>query len=1223
MPMCFRRLSTATAVRAICAAAIALPTAAAAPLTKPGDTEKLSPPSLPAAAQAAPAAAPATPNLAGQAAASASSTQPGNSPDRAIDDSTDTRWCAASGDTPQWWQADFDTPQPLIGIDLDWEFPGKTYRYRVETSTDGKTWAVAVDAANGVKSPASHAFTGPQAAAVRSVRVHFLGADGGWGSLREVGLTPPPGTVVPPRKAGPAAGSTNGLLGDVKAPEGFTTTIFATPSQANYPVFVAATHDGTVFVSSDGNGSLGRDPDRGRIIRLRDTDGDGRADDVKRFVSDLDSPRGLVWIDDRLIVLHPPDISSFRDVDGDGHADERTLLVRGIAFDYSQRPADHTSNGLALGIDGWIYAAIGDFGFMDAEGTDGRHLQLRGGGLVRFRPDGSGIDLFARGTRNNLEAAVGPLLDMIARDNTNDGGGWDVRLHAFTGLEDHGYPRRYMHFADEIVPPLADYGGGSGTGACWIDEPWMPERWNDAAFTCDWGRGEVFRHAVRRSGAGVEADQEPFLKITRSTDLDVDALGHIYAASWRGGGFSWAGPDIGFVARVTPAGRHDVVKLPDLDRAAVPELIGLLRGPSHRLRLEAQRAILRRGLTEQAAGDLETLAADASARVASRVAAIFTLALGRRAATVPTLVRLAADPVVAAWAVRASGDLAAAGIPVPQDALVAALATSDPRVRKEAVVALVRTASDAAAAPLLAATADADRLVAHTAVEGLVRLARSREPAVLAACAAAIDSATTPPTVHRSAARLLGELHGAAAVDLVMARLAAEPQPERRANLTWAAARLFRRESAWKGDGWGTRPDTRGPYYAAEEWEASPRLLAAIISGLARASDTERPALARALGLHRLPAPAVIDALLAGPAGGSAVVSFLDAAGGTPPDKAVPAIAAAATATSTPLPERRAAIRVLATVASPAAAAALVDACAALPVDGAGGQESAATRLTVGVSPAALQHLDTVLSAATTSPAHAAVVDEILLGVAGCAGAKSSVRGSASARLEAEWARDPARRLELVAASVRAGSRVLAPRLVDAAEQDADQPLRSAAREALTSLGIDARKIREIAADTGPKVAARKPADVLTLVDERRGDRAVGAELFVAKKCNACHAAGADSAGLGPSLANAAGIYNRKQLAEAVLLPNTSIAQGFATTVLTLDDGRQLTGFVTSEAADLVKLRDAQGVEHAIAKPTIEARTKLPTSVMPEGLVADLTIAQFASLLDYIEAIGK
>ena len=354
------------------------------------------------------------------------------------------------------------------------------------------------------------------------------------------------------------------LLAEVKAPAGFTATIFATPAQANYPVFVAATADGTLFVSSDGNGSLGRDPGRGRILRLRDADGDGIADEVKEFVKRLDSPRGLVWVDDQLIVLHPPHVTAFRDTDGDGLADDQAgkRLVSGIAFDYSKRPADHTSNGLALGVDGWIYAAIGDFGFLAAEGSDGRTLQLRGGGIVRFRPDGSGLDLFARGTRNTLEAAVGPLLDMIARDNTNDGGGWNVRLHAFTGLEDHGYPRRYMHFADEIVAPLADYGGGSGTGACWIDEPWMPADVNDAPFTCDWGAGKIFRHPLTSRGAGYEAKQEPFITIPRATDLDVDAVGNLYAASWRGGTFSWTGPEVGFITRLRPASTA-VIECPD------------------------------------------------------------------------------------------------------------------------------------------------------------------------------------------------------------------------------------------------------------------------------------------------------------------------------------------------------------------------------------------------------------------------------------------------------------------------------------------------------------------------------------------------------------------------------------------------------------------------------------------------------------------------------------
>src|SRR5262245_49108941 len=68
------------------------------------------------------------------------------------------------------------------------------------------------------------------------------------------------------------------LRKDVKVPEGFTVTIFATPPAVNYPVFVSADVDGTLYVSSDGNGSLDRKPHLGRVLRVRDTDGDGQAD---------------------------------------------------------------------------------------------------------------------------------------------------------------------------------------------------------------------------------------------------------------------------------------------------------------------------------------------------------------------------------------------------------------------------------------------------------------------------------------------------------------------------------------------------------------------------------------------------------------------------------------------------------------------------------------------------------------------------------------------------------------------------------------------------------------------------------------------------------------------------------------------------------------------------------------------------------------------------------
>ena len=50
------------------------------------------------------------------------------------------------------------------------------------------------------------------------------------------------------------------LKSEIEAPPEFDVTIFATPQQANYPVFVAASPEGTVYVASDGNASLGPIP---------------------------------------------------------------------------------------------------------------------------------------------------------------------------------------------------------------------------------------------------------------------------------------------------------------------------------------------------------------------------------------------------------------------------------------------------------------------------------------------------------------------------------------------------------------------------------------------------------------------------------------------------------------------------------------------------------------------------------------------------------------------------------------------------------------------------------------------------------------------------------------------------------------------------------------------------------------------------------------------------
>lgn len=106
--------------------------------------------------------------------------------------------------------------------------------------------------------------------------------------------------------------------------------------------------------------------------------------------------------------MHPPHPSIFINHDGNGKPDEGKVLVKNIAFTFKDRSADHTSIGVTPGVDGWLYLAIGDFGFKEAEGLDDRKVQLRGGGVASVRPDGSGLEITSRGTRNILEVALDP-----------------------------------------------------------------------------------------------------------------------------------------------------------------------------------------------------------------------------------------------------------------------------------------------------------------------------------------------------------------------------------------------------------------------------------------------------------------------------------------------------------------------------------------------------------------------------------------------------------------------------------------------------------------------------------------------------------------------------------------------------------------------------------------------------------------------------------------------
>lgn len=1154
-------------------------------------------------------------NLAQGKTATASTTQEGHPAGDAVDGSSSTRWCASDGSPNQWWQVDLGSAQKTTGILLDWEQGGAVYRYRVEGATDGQKWQVLADGGNNTQ-PSANELHWP-ARELRHVRVHFLGAaPGQWGSLKEVQVFGEQMQEINPAKAIQAQQDL--LLGDVKVPEGFEKTVFAAPPAVNYPVFVSASPDGTVYVSSDKNGSLDRAPHRGSIIRLRDLDGDGRADESKLFVADVDSPRGLVWDRDRLYLLHPPHLSVYIDKDGDGIADEEKILVKNMAFTFKDRPADHTSNGLELGADGWIYCAIGDFGFMEAEGTDGRKLQLRGGAVVRVRTDGTGLEFYSRGTRNILEAEVTPTLDVFARDNTNDGDGWDVRLHHSTALVNHGYPSLYKNFSDELMAPLADYGGGSGCGGLFLDEPGFPEGYGYALYTADWGREWIYRHRLTPKGASFTIDQNEFVHVPRATDLDVDGSSHLYISSWKDAVFTYAGEKAGFLARVTPKG-YVAEPIPNFAKAADGELVKLLLSPSHRRRLEAQRTLIARGLNAATVKSLTALAKDATNPLASRVVAIFALKQAMHKLATPLLLSFVKDDSIREFALRALTDRLEELEGVPAEPLLAGLKDANPRVRREAINSVARLGNMANAAAIVPLLDDADPRLTHMAVHGLAQLKAS--DALFAVLDATGDNATATARTH--ALQSIYLLHEPKVVDGLISRLGREASALRRRDLLTALCRLYFTEGEWKGDSWGTRPDISGPYYQTANWSETPRIDVALKVELNKLTPTEASFLLNEFNRHKIllgdALDDVVERAAKDPTMASAVVGQLARADRLPP-MAEAILTMAALIPDTELVTRSQAVIALTKSDSPEALNTMLRIMPALQAQKDAAREVGQAREAFLNSPRLeAQHARLEQIAAQHSGDASLWADAVLLRISDRKNASPEAKELVTKALNTGWA-EPVRRTQILRAVALANHRAYRD-LVVAALEDHNADVLAAAHDAAVALRLP--EATKKAAAAGPLIGAMKTEQVIAAVVSQHGDVALGEQLFTRQACVTCHTVKADQPQKGPFLGNIATTYPRPALAEAILLPNKTIAQGFVTHHFELKDGTELEGFVTQEAADKVTIRNVAAQEVVIVVADIAKREKLERSIMPEGLVANLTVKEFASLLDYLEALAK
>ena len=478
-----------------------------------------------------------------------------------------------------------------------------------------------------------------------------------------------------------------------------------------YPTAIVAAPDGTLYVGQDpmdmpGPPTVPADS----VVAIRD----GKP---RLFADKLWAVMGLEWLDGTLYVVHAPFLSALRDTNGDGRADRRVDLMTGLG---PAQPGfnginDHVPSGMRLGMDGFFYIAIGDKGIPLGKGSDGRTISLKGGGVIRIRPDGTGLEVVSSGERNPLSVALTAEDDVFTYGNDDDSKKWPNSLtHHIVGGH-YGYPYEFLAAPDRALPIVAGQVGGSGTQGICYNEDGLPERYRGNLFFCDWGTQTVTAYRIAKEGGTFrvaakekiveKGDLGDFRPFSLATSADGASL---YLVDWAYGGWLTRGPVTGRLFRLWYDGPDRAAPAPRPTGTDVASRTAALDHPARSVRLDAQRRLARLG-----APAIAPLARRLREKgpIAGRLHALWALD--------------AIDTPEARFSIRLAlndGDIAVrlqairnAGIRSDHDAMAAilpALRDPDPSARREAAIALGKIGDKTAGPALYAALGDDDQFAA-------------------------------------------------------------------------------------------------------------------------------------------------------------------------------------------------------------------------------------------------------------------------------------------------------------------------------------------------------------------------------------------------------------------------------------------------------------------------------------------------------------------------------
>jgi putative heme-binding domain-containing protein len=332
-----------------------------------------------------------------------------------------------------------------------------------------------------------------------------------------------------------------------------------------------------------------------KIIILEDTKGVGKADKTTVFADGLLIPTGIEPGDGGAYVANSTELVHLSASKPGGKADRVKVLLSG----FGTEDTHHIIHTFRWGPDCKLYFTQSIYIHSHIE-TPWGVKRLNAGGIWRFNPDRTELDVFARGWVNSW----GHAFDKFGQSFVTDGAGGEGINHAVPGgyyMESIGpHSRRKLHGLNPGSPKHCGLEIVSGRH--------FPDDWQDNLITCDFRGHRVCRFKLQDDGSTYASrEMTEVIKSNhpafRPIDVKMGPDGALYIADWynpiiQHGEVDFRDPrrdkTHGRIWRVTAKGR-DLVKKPELVNATVPQLLDLLKAPEDWTRLQAKRVLKERG----------------------------------------------------------------------------------------------------------------------------------------------------------------------------------------------------------------------------------------------------------------------------------------------------------------------------------------------------------------------------------------------------------------------------------------------------------------------------------------------------------------------------------------------------------------------------------------------------------------------------------------------------